>query len=174
MTSLIVPLLLCAISSASTLTGVVADKDIYHGERLVGATVWLTDGTTTTTDGSGVYTFDGLSSGTYTAYAIADGFYEGSCSKELESSGTFWCSIALEPDPGGDDTGDPPDDTGDPPDDTGDPTVEDTVRMDTAVPGAFPPGDWVPLYACSAKRAVPAAWLALLAGLGLAVRRREG
>ncbi len=165
---------LIAHASAATLTGVVADQDIYHGERLVGATVWLDDGTTVTTSETGYYTFEGLSTGTYTAHATADGYLEGSCTKTIDSDDTYWCSIALEPDPGGpDDTGDtdvPPDDTGDtdaPPEDT------DTPPEDTAPPGAFPPGEWVPMYGCSATHAVPAAWLALMASLGLAVRRRR-
>ena len=67
MTSLLLPLLLGVAAHAGTLTGVVADQDIYHGERLVGATVTLGDGTTTTSDSSGTYTFDGLSAGSYTA-----------------------------------------------------------------------------------------------------------
>ena len=156
-------------AQAATLTGVVADRDIYHGERLAGATVWLDDGTTVSTSSDGYYTFEGLSTGTYTAHAVADGFLEGSCTKTIESDDTYWCSIALEPDPGGDDTGDTgAPDTGDP--DTGDP---DTAAPDTAAPNTFPPGTWVPLYGCSAAGRVSVAWLALLAALGLAVRRRQ-
>ncbi len=178
MTHLLLPLLIAHGAHAATLTGVVADRDIYHGERLVGATVQLDDGTTVTTNESGYYTFEGLSTGTYTATANADGFLEGSCTKTIESDDTWWCSIALEPDPGGDDTGDPPDDTGDPPvDDTGDSDTppDDTGEppVDTAPPGTFPPGEWVPLYGCSTSGAVSASWLALLGGLGLAVRRRR-
>ena len=170
-----VALLLTALitAQAATLTGVVADRDIYHGERLAGATVWLDDGTTVTTSSDGYYTFEGLSTGTFTAHAVADGFLEGSCTKTIESDDTYWCSIALEPDPGGGDTGDTgPDDTGDPPDDTDSPP-DDTAPDDTAAPSTFPPGSWVPLYGCSTTGAVSTAWLALLAGLGLAIRRRQ-
>ena len=169
MPPLLIALALASAAPAATLTGVVADRDIYHGERLAGATVWLDDGTTVSSDSGGTYTFEGLSTGTYTAHAIADGFLEGSCTKNVSTDDTYWCSIALEPDPGGDDTGDPPDDTGDPPGDSA--PSEDTGPMDTA---AFPPGAWVPLYGCSAAHVVPAGWLALLAALGLAVRRRGG
>jgi uncharacterized protein (TIGR03382 family) len=170
------PLLLSALlaAHAATLTGVVADRDIYHGERLVGATVWLDDGTTVTTSADGYYTFGGLSTGTYTAHAVADGYLEGSCTKTIESDDTYWCSIALEPDPGGDDTGDPPDDTGDTdttPDDT---APDDTATPDTGAEGTFPPGAWVPLYGCSATGTVSAAWLGLLAALGVVRRRRRG
>lgn len=166
-------LLIANAAGAATLTGVVADRDIYHGERLVGATVWLDDGTTMSSNASGYYTFEGLSTGTYTAHAIADGFLEGSCTKTIDSDDTYWCSIALEPDPGGDDTGDPPDDTGPGPGDTQLPDDTDPPVADTAAPGSFPPGAWVPLYGCSAAKVLPAAWLALLAGLGLTVRRRR-
>lgn len=176
MTSLFLPALLALGAQAATLTGVVADRDIYHGTRLVGATVWLDDGTTVSSNSSGYYTFEGLALGTYTAHAIADGFLEGSCTKTISSDDTYWCSIALEPDPGGDDTGDPVDDTGDPVDDTGDPDSppDDTDEpvLDTDVPSTFPPGAWVPLYGCSATRVIPALWLALLGALGLAARRR--
>ncbi len=168
MTGLILPLLLAHAASAATLTGVVADSDIYHGTRLVGATVWLDDGTTVSTDSSGMYTFSGLSTGTYTAHAIADGYLEGTCTKAIDSDSTYWCSIALEPDPGGGDTGEPPDDTGEPPDDTGEPPVSDTGVLST-----FPPGAWTPMYGCSSTGGrVAGAWLALLAGLGLLRRRR--
>ena len=177
MPPILLPLLLIHGASAAVLTGVVADRDIYHGERLAGATVWLDDGTTVTTVSTGYYTFEGLGTGTYTAHAIADGFLEGSCTKTIDSDDTYWCSIALEPDPGGDDTGDPPDDTG--PEDTGsypddtDSPVGDTASADTAAPGTFPPGAWVPLYGCSAAGSVSAAWLGLLAALGLSIRRRR-
>ncbi len=178
MHALLLAALLASPASAATLTGVVADSDIYHGTRLVGATVRLADGTSVTTDSSGMYTFSGLSTGSYTATASADGYLDGSCSKTIDSDDTYWCSIALTPDPGGDDTGDtgePPDDTGDPPDDTGDPPIDTgDPAQDTAAPAAFPPGEWTPLYGCSATHAVPAAWLALMAALGLVVRRKRG
>jgi hypothetical protein len=177
MHALLLVALLANTASAATLTGVVADSDIYHGARLVGATVRLGDGTTVTTDSSGMYSFSGLSTGTYTATANADGYLEGSCSKTIETDDTYWCSIALTPDPGGDDTGDtddPPDDTGEPPDDTGEaPADSDDPTQDTASPSTFPPGEWTPLYGCSATQAVPAAWLALMAALGLVVRRER-
>jgi hypothetical protein len=177
MTSLFLPLLLSAGVQAASLTGVVADSDIYHGARLVGATVRLGDGTTTSTDSSGMYRFDGLSNGSYTATATAEGYLEGSCTKSIDSDDTYWCSIALEPDPGGGDTGDtgePPDDTGEPPDDTGEPP-DDTGEPDTpdtGTPSTFPPGSWVPMYGCSSGGLAASAWLGLLAALGLAVRRR--
>ena len=154
MNALLVSLLLTAGIQAATLTGAVADRDIYHGERLEGATVWLDDGTTVSTVSTGYYTFEGLGTGTYTAHAVADGFLEGTCTKTIESDDTYWCSIALEPDPGGGDTGEPPDDTGEAPSDTGeapsdtdshaqdsDPPVDDSGGSpdDTAQPGSFPP-----------------------------------
>lgn len=175
MYAFLLPMLLAHHAGAATLTGVVADRDIYHGERLVGATVWLDNGTTVSSNSSGYYTFEGLSTGTYTAHAIADGYLEGTCTKTIETNDTYWCSIALEPDPGGDDTGTLPDDTGDTGTIPGDsePLVDDTGTSDTSTPGTFPPGSWVPLYGCSATHTVPLAWLGLLAGLGLTVRRRR-
>ena len=185
-------LLFAAASHAASLTGVVAEEDIYDGPRLVGASVWIEGVASTTTDAEGYYLFEGLASGSYTVHAVADGYLEGTCSKTIDESTTFWCSIALQVDPGGDDTG-TPDDTGAPDDtaqddsgdgdsgdgDSGDADTagsdtagSDTAGSDTALPGTFPPGAWTPLYGCHAARLTPGLALGLLGLAGL-IRRKN-
>ncbi len=165
-----------------TLRGVVAEEDIYHGARLSGADVWLDSGETTTTNADGEWSFSNLDLGTYTVHAIADGYEEGTCTKELtDEYDEWWCSIALTVAP--DDTGSPPEDSDvpqdtDPPIDDSDPPAGDsdpfTPQSDT---GGFPPGSLVPLGSgcgCSSGAVGAAAgWLAGLALLGLARRRRK-
>lgn len=176
MPGLLLCLLLAAASHAASLTGVVAEEDIPHGPRIVGASVWIEGVASTTSDSDGMYLFEGLASGSYTVHATADGYLEGTCSKTIDESTLFWCSIALQVDPGGDDTGDPGDDTGDPVADTGDPDTgtpdDDTGSVDTAAPGTFPPGAWTPMYGCHAARVAPGFLLGLLGLLGLTRRRR--
>ena len=161
-------------SGTGSLMGVVADQDIYHGERLVGASVWLDSGGSTTSGSDGSWSFSGLPYDTYTVYAEADGYQRGSCTKEITSSGDHWCSIALEPS----DT--PPDDTGDPPvDDTGDPPVDDTG--DTTAPDVpQPPGERIRAdlsgggCGCASAPRQQGELLALLLGLvGIGLTRRR-
>ncbi|MFH1467101.1 MAG: carboxypeptidase-like regulatory domain-containing protein [Pseudomonadota bacterium] len=183
MSGLLLCLLLATASHAASLTGVVAEEDIHHGPRIAGASVWIDGVASTTSSAEGIYLFEGLASGSYTVHATADGYLEGTCSKTIDESTVFWCSIALQVDPGGDDTGDPGDDTGDPGDDTGDPgddtgdpdtgtPDDDTGSADTAAPGTFPPGAWTPMYGCHAARVAPGFLLGLLGLLGLTRRRR--
>ena len=98
-------------SATGNLIGVVADTDIYDGERFVGATVWIEEtGEVSETDGEGYYRFTELPLDSYTVHACMDGFAESTCSKSI-STGDNWCSMALEPgsgcslDDGGDDGG---------------------------------------------------------------------
>jgi hypothetical protein len=82
---------------AGTLIGVVAEGDIFTGPRIVGATVTLEEtGAVSTSDALGVYRFDGLPEGTYTARASASGYDDGTCTKLVDGSSEYWCSIALE------------------------------------------------------------------------------
>jgi MYXO-CTERM domain-containing protein len=179
MPALLLTLLLATAPRAASLTGVVAEEDIHHGPRIPGASVWIDGVASTTSDSEGLYLFEGLASGSYTVHAVADGYLEGTCSKTIDESTLFWCSIALMVDPGGGDTGDTgsPDDTGDTgmPDDTGIPHDDtgavDTAAVDTAPPGTFPPGVWTPLYGCHAARGAPGLLLGLL-GLAGFFRRR--
>lgn len=156
---------------AASLTGVVAEGDIYDGERLVGASVWIDGVGTTSTSSDGLYLFEGLAAGDYTVHAVADGYLEGACARSVESSGEFWCSIALQVDPGGDDTAAVPDDTGGQPDDSDAPP--DSGTPDSGLAGAFPPGSWEPLYGCGVAGGLPAALLALLGLAGAGQRRRR-
>ena len=112
--------------STGDLIGVVADSDIYNGTRLVGADAWVEEtGEHSSADGDGYYRFYDLPLGSYTIHAIADGYAEGTCTKEI-STGQNWCSIALFPggsdDGGGDDGGGTGTDTG--------PVVTDTGGSD--------------------------------------------
>jgi hypothetical protein len=98
-------------SITGNLIGVVADTDIYSGDRLVGATVWIEEtGELGASDAEGYYRFTDLPLDAYTVHACMDGFAEATCSKSI-TSGDNWCSIALEPgtgcslDEGGDDGG---------------------------------------------------------------------
>lgn len=84
-------------SSTGDLVGVIADTDIYTGARLSGVTVWIGEtGESTTSDSSGMYYFYDLGISSYTVYASASGYSDGSCSKSI-TTGTNWCSIALTP-----------------------------------------------------------------------------
>lgn len=88
-------------SVTGDLTGVVAIEDIYSGDRLPGATVWIAEtGETTTVDSDGYYRFYDLPTSSYTVWASYPGYLDGSCAKTI-STGTNWCSIALQVDPGG-------------------------------------------------------------------------
>lgn len=87
------------------LMGVVAVDDIYSGDYLPGASVWIAEtGETTTVGSDGYYRFYDLPLDSYTVWASRSGYVDGSCAKTLES-GTNWCSIALEVDSGGGDGG---------------------------------------------------------------------
>ncbi len=84
---------------SAELLGVIADEDIYEGDRLAGVTVVLDQtGETTTTDGDGYYRFTELGAGTWSVTVTASGFEDGSCSKDITtSSAQWWCSVALDP-----------------------------------------------------------------------------
>ena len=87
------------------LTGVVADSDVHVGTRIVGASVWLDPTGDTAVSGSlGEWIFHDLPEGTYTVHASAPGYDEGTCTKTIDASSTFWCSIALFPAQGDADT----------------------------------------------------------------------
>ncbi len=114
--------------SVGKLTGVVAQDDIYNGARLTNATVTLVQtGETQGVDSDGYYLFEDLPAGSYTVVASLSGYEDGTCSKTLSDSSTYWCSIAMvestdpDPDPDPDPDDDPVDDPGDdePSDDTG-------------------------------------------------------
>ncbi len=93
-------------SASARMLGYVADGDIYDASaRLSDVTVELVGaGETTVTDSSGLWSFDGLTAGTWTAEASASGYQTGSCTATVSTgSGDWWCSIALEPDDGGGD-----------------------------------------------------------------------
>jgi len=126
---------------SAELIGVVADEDIYEGDRLPGLTVTLDQtGETTTTDGDGYYRFNELSGGTWSVTVEGQGWQDGHCETTIStSSGQWWCSVAMEP--GADD----PVDTGDGVVDTGD-ADEPPGRRDNGV-GA--PGDKKRLGGCA-------------------------
>jgi len=142
----------------ATLLGVVADGDIYNGERLVGAQAKLVEtGETVSVDSDGYYRFTKLSPGEYTVQTTMDGYQTGSCTQTVETgSGSWWCSIAMDPGES-QDTG--PVDTGTPQGDTGD-------------SGVGPPGARVAL-GCSAVRGNSGLAFFALAGLLLLRRRRS-
>jgi hypothetical protein len=106
-------------TSTGNLIGVIADSDIYNGDRLVGATVWIAEtGETVESEADGYYHFYDLALDSYTVHACMDGFAEATCSKSI-STGDNWCSIALPVGDGdcslyegGDDGGDSGDDGG--------------------------------------------------------------
>lgn len=130
-------------SLTGNLIGVVADSDIYNGERLVGATVWIAEtGEVGASDADGYYRFTELPLDSYTLHACFDGYAEATCSSSI-STGDNWCSIALQPGEGcsltggGDDTGGV--DTGPVADDTGSAGGGSGGNTDT--PPAFDPND---------------------------------
>lgn len=156
--------------SDATLLGVVADGDIYNGERLVGATAKLKEtGETVTVDSDGYYRFTGLGPGEYTVTTSFDGYEQGSCTQTVETgTGNWWCSIAMDPgEP--QDTG--PTDTG--PVDTGGP--QDTGPTDTGTPDNAPPslpGERVAL-GCASVAGHSGGFAGLLLGALLLFRRRR-
>lgn len=155
------------------MTGIVAAEDIYTGELLTDATVWIEEtGETITTDDEGYYTFYDLPLDTYTIHADAPGFLEGTCEKSIVV-GTNWCSIALQPGEDGDGGGS--DDTGDT---VADPGAEGGNGGATGSSLVGPPGRAVAiseLGCASGGRGTGAA--ALLVALGLLLpggrRRRQ-
>lgn len=81
---------------AGTLTGVVAVEDIFTGERLPGVDVVLVEtGEVVETDETGTYVFNDVPEGEYTALVEIDGYEPATCTQEVDTSSTFWCSIAL-------------------------------------------------------------------------------
>ena len=177
-------------SATADVIGVVADTDIYSGARIVGASVWVEEtGETVATDADGYYHFYDLPAGAYTIHACADGYDEGTCTKDL-TSGETWCSIALVPgtgcsgggedggggdtgttDGGGDDTAVAGDGGG------GDDGSEEPGTPD--IPAGSPPGQAVPMDdvkgGCAAVGDAAGPSAALLAGLlALGRRRRRG
>ncbi len=63
--------------------------------RVSGATVRLSNGRSTTTNASGVYTFTGLSPGTYTITATKSGVGTGSTSRSVTNGTETWGSVKL-------------------------------------------------------------------------------
>lgn len=151
-------------SSGGELTGVVADTDIYDSEkRLPGVTVWIAEtGATTTTDETGTYLFEELPPGTYTVHADAEGYLEGTCTKDVADSSTYWCSIALLP--GEDEPQDTDTDTDtEPPGDTGEPPVEEQQL------GSGGPGDRVAGSELGAGCACNGGYAGMAPGAGLLI-----
>jgi hypothetical protein len=142
------------------MLGVIADSDIYEGDRLVGVTVTLDQtGEKTTTDGDGYYRFDGLGTGTWSVTVTADGFDDGTCAKDITTgSGQWWCSIAMVP-------SDDPVDTEEPVD------TEDSGEPDINPGDGHAPGEQARIGGCSTGAFGGSIGLLLL-GL-LAVRRRS-
>jgi hypothetical protein len=118
------------VSAAGNILGVVSAFDIYNGERIPGATVWLDSGEEVTSDENGVFRFDDEPLASFTIHAMADGYREGRCACDVSGSGDWWCSIALQPDDGAADAGAarPPHRIVSVPTDTGD---DDTGLSDT-------------------------------------------
>jgi uncharacterized protein (TIGR03382 family) len=172
-------------SATADVIGVVADTDIYSGARIVGASVWVEEtGETVATDADGYYHFYDLPAGAYTIHACADGYDEGTCTKDL-TSGETWCSIALVPGTGCSGGGDTGTTDGGGGDDTavagdaggGDDGSEEPGTPD--IPAGSPPGQAVPMDdvkgGCAAVGDAAGPSAALLAGLlALGRRRRRG
>ena len=155
--------------STGDLLGVVAAEDIYHGERLIDATVWIEEtGETVASDGEGYYYFYDLPLGSYTIHADAPGYLQGSCEVSL-SPGTNWCSLALLPGEDGE--------TGSGEIDQGDPGSESGAGGVVAGDVTGPPGRAVPIaeLGCTTSRSGSGA-AALLVALGMLLpgRRRRG
>jgi hypothetical protein len=147
----------------ATLRGVVAAEDVYAGERLVGASVWLPEtGDTTTSGENGAWAFPGIPFGTYTVHAVADGYDEGTCTTRITTSGDAWCSIALLP------SGAPPDDTGVPPDTA---TDDDTGRRRHRAPSADTARGGCGCGAAPSGRG--SLWLGVAGSTALALLRRR-
>ncbi len=173
-------------TAGGQIIGVVADSDIYNGDRLVGATVRIAEtGESTTVESDGYYRFDDIPFGTYTMHASAAGFAEGTCTKTTSSS-QDWCSITLYPEvpeEEEEDTDVPEEDTDVPEEDTDEPEedIEDpgTPGGDTderpgppAVPGKMTRMDEMGGCNTAATPGPGAAfWLALAPLLGLRRRR---
>lgn len=161
-------------TTGGEILGVVADSDIYNGERLVGATVWIAEtGDTTTVGSDGYYRFEDVPFGTYTMHASLSGYAEGTCGPKEHSTEQSWCSIALMPD-GSDDTGDV-EDSGTP-DTGGDDTAVDTGPPGDGdaplLPGAPVRMDETGGCGCAAP-AAPLGWLLALGAVPLALLRRR-
>ncbi|MCK6515725.1 N-acetylmuramoyl-L-alanine amidase [Myxococcota bacterium] len=170
------------VVDTAELLGKVADSDIYSGAPLTGVTVTLDQtGETTTTDASGLYRFDSLGSGTWSVTVRADGYDDGSCTKDITSgSGQWWCSVALFPattggddgggDSGGGDSGEPTDDTAEPTDDTDDPGRPSPGGEDEAAT----PGERVAMSSLGCAAAPgPVSLGGLLVGALFVLRRRR-
>ena len=81
---------------AGTLTGVVALDDVFTGQRLAGVEVVLEEtGEVVETDETGTYAFTDVTEGEHTARVELDGYEPATCTKDVDTSSTFWCSIAL-------------------------------------------------------------------------------
>jgi hypothetical protein len=164
-------------TATGNILGVVADTDIYNGDRIAGATVWLETGETVSTDETGVFEFFDEPLGSYTIHAVASGFHEGTCTKDVTGSGDWWCSIALTPDDGTTDTGST--------DSDGTDSGAGDTAQDTGGPGDGPgdnpperPGDMVPLgetgdCGCQSPMGVANSFIASLSFLLALARRRR-
>lgn len=86
--------------TTGNLVGYIRESDIYNGPGIVGATVTLSSGQSTTTDEYGYYRINGLAPGvTYTVTASAPCYTTVAGTKLVEVGIDNWKSIALEPAP---------------------------------------------------------------------------
>ncbi len=93
------------VAMTAMLVGYVREGDIYEGPPIAGARVSIGNGRSTTTDADGYYEFDELDLGLYEVHVTADGYEPATDTKEVDTGGTFWKSVALTP-AGEDDVGD--------------------------------------------------------------------
>jgi hypothetical protein len=78
-------------AGTAKLIGVV----LHAGARVAGATVRLSNGRSTTTNSTGVYTLTNLAPGTYTITATMSGVGTGSTSRTVTNGTETWGSVSL-------------------------------------------------------------------------------
>lgn len=94
-----------ALPRTGVLTGVITDA--ATGARLGGVTVQLAPGArTAVTSATGVYRFDDLAAGQYTATGRLTGYADNATARAVEAGSTWWNSFALSPLPQGPQLGD--------------------------------------------------------------------
>lgn len=82
-------------SSTGNLVGVIKADDIYTGTPIVGATVTLSNGASTTTDSTGYYKFASLAAGSYTVTASAKCYSNASMAKSVTAGVDNWASMPM-------------------------------------------------------------------------------